>query len=169
MGCGRRCSYYLFLFFLFGFLVLCWGGSHLPFAVGKSSNIHKVDPTPHLRSTTKPPSQACSVQVTKSKKHHTWRLASQPASQPATYRHPKKKKKKTIVCNLLLRFLSWNDFFFKKKYFRGWLSLLLSMDDDERDDVKWAQKCAWGRTDGQIFIKLHYDFQFRLFTKYCES
>ncbi len=86
MGCGRRCSYYL-CFVCFWFVGSLLGVPFI-FCTWKIFQHTQGEPDP----TTEPLSQACSVQVTKSKKHHTWQLTS----QPATYRHPYKKFKPKI-------------------------------------------------------------------------
>ncbi len=116
-----------YVLFVFGLLVLfCWG-SHLSiFCTWKSfQHTQRWTCWPHI---SEPPwVKLVPCKSLNLKKHHTWKLTS----QPATYRHPppqKERKKSTIVCNLLLFLTSWNKAFFQKKHFQGWLSCLLVLD-----------------------------------------
>lgn len=111
--------------------MVCWffvGRSHLSFALGKSSNIHKggPDPTSSQYSNETPQVKLVSCKSLKAKKHHM--EAHQPASQPFT---------DTIVCNLLLFFSELKQqflFFFKKKVFLGmtldgwWWAVMMSRE-----------------------------------------
>jgi len=131
--------------------LVCWffvGRSHLSFALGKPSNIHKggPDPTSSQYSNETPQVKLVSCKSLKAKKHHM--EAHQPASQPFT---------DTIVCNLLLFFPSRNNnlFIFSKKSISGDDSRWMMMSGD---DVKRAQNSALD--DRQMDEH---------FSKYCES
>jgi hypothetical protein len=64
------------------------------------------------------------VQVTKSQKHHTWKLTSQPASQLLTDTQKKTKQQQLSVTYSSFFQLETN-FSFQKKVFAGMTFLLL--------------------------------------------